>query len=207
MAASGSLLYDDLLANLAKIEVVIDTSERIMLECLPESSFHQLTRQTDRDHTGTRPYLGSIAMCHFIKRFGDELVGNASSRLTQVVELGAGVGLCGKYLARKFPACQVTTTDGEDLVLEIARRNAINLANLTVQKLRWSVVPGELQLDHNSFDLIVGTDLLYYRTDVKALMSTIDDRHSANQRWHSILARRDPMCSDSRRNDIRRPSP
>jgi 2-polyprenyl-3-methyl-5-hydroxy-6-metoxy-1,4-benzoquinol methylase len=168
-----------ILDELVQIQVDLPSkdAESFSLFGLPELLFHRLTRDTENDHTGSRPYSGSLAMCMFIKRFGADIFGLGTAK---VVELGAGIGVCGVYLARQHPSCQVTITDGQDLVLEIATKNASALPNTAVQKLVWSADPIDIDLPHHAFDLIMGSDLLYYQTDADVLVSTINTLLSVN---------------------------
>jgi tRNA A58 N-methylase Trm61 len=96
-----------------------------------------------------------------------------------VLELGGGIGACGLLLAKHHEAASIVVTDGEPMALEIAKKNRQRLGvekNAQVQQLLWNVdsskVMDQLGRQH-SFDYVVGSDLLYYKTDVHALFATI----------------------------------
>ena len=89
------------------------------------------------------------------------------------LELGAGSGLTGIWLARHFPGLDLTLTDGVDEVLPLLRENVgRNCAQdiPSVQSLRWGVVLPK------QYDMIYGADLVYERCDaekVRALARTV----------------------------------
>jgi hypothetical protein len=166
---------------------------------LPEALFHQITTKssTDKtfhevsDGTGTRPYSSSLVFLHFC-RLHPHLFLHPEHRL---VELGAGTGLCSLMIAmarrRYFDQISpsknermlipsILLTDGELLSLQIATRNCslLGLRNdeVNVKLLSWSEDVESIQriAPLHSFHYVIGTDLLYYRTPIRALIRTAE---------------------------------
>jgi len=174
---------DDLLQNLVQISIELGEDDVFQLFALPETTFHKVTSSSNEtvvaDGTGTRPYSASIAFLHFIKAFGHLLDG------ASVIELGGGIGACGLYLAhRQRSSSRIVITDGEPIAVEIAKRNRsfLNLSQVDIRRFLWSTDPNEIRRqlvdDENDESLqvqyVIGTDLLYYKTDAVVLMATID---------------------------------
>lgn len=87
-----------------------------------------------------------------------------------ILELGSGTGLCGIAVAKFFPGT-VTITDlpiYQDLLHHNAELNA-SPSNLTVTALDWRAATpiGE-------FDLIIGTDIVYFENLHEPLLDAIE---------------------------------
>jgi predicted nicotinamide N-methyase len=169
----------ELLSRLSTVEIRLGETI-VELYALPETSFHEATASSNADHvfdgTGTRPYSGCIAFLQFAQAFPEIF---KQSNLN-VLELGGGIGVCGLLLAKYYEAASVVMTDGEPMALEIAKKNRQRLGvekNAQVQRLLWDVdsskIMDQLLGRQQSFDYVVGSDLLYYKTDAQALFATI----------------------------------
>ena len=171
---------------------------RVELWGLPEHLFHEVTMSSsDRleDGTGTRPYSGATVFLQFCHVHPNIFL----DRRYRLVELGAGIGACGLVLAlgrRQGSQCpdelessqpdsidsqpSILLTDGEKLTTEIARRNCSLLGmasgEVDVAILRWSEDLNEICkiAPLHSFNHVIGTDLLYYRTPARALLTTAE---------------------------------
>jgi hypothetical protein len=104
----------------------------------------------------------------------------------------------GQQTTAKDSPNSIVVTDGEPMAAEIARRNrsllGLSRHDVDIRRLLWSNDPkeitrqlfdndGSIQDDDdasmslslkNKFRYVIGTDLLYYRTDASALMATVD---------------------------------
>ncbi|KAK8085870.1 nicotinamide n-methyltransferase [Apiospora hydei] len=127
--------------------------------------------------TGFRTWEGALHLAaYLLSATGQDLL-----RGKKVLELGAGTGflaiLCGKQLAAKH----VTTTDGDEGVVEALKENvALNgLDEKRVQatKLWWGDdLKGtwvERECETEPYDIVVGADITYEPEAIKALVSTL----------------------------------
>lgn len=154
------------------------------------------------DGTGTRPYSSSIAFLYFIRAYGQALLEGPAIELGGGIG-ACGLYLAmyrqeeeRREAAKKSPH-GIVITDGEPMAVEIARRNrsllGLSRHDVGIRRLHWSTDPIEItrQLvdDHNSaqddnaplpislknkFRYVIGTDVLYFRTDATALVATVD---------------------------------
>lgn len=84
----------------------------------------------------------------------------------RVLELGAGTGLVGIFVA-KSKGCMMIMTDGNEESVELIKENAeINSANIIAEKFLWGGPAAES-------DIILGSDIIYSRQMVLPLLSTI----------------------------------
>ncbi|OMJ81090.1 hypothetical protein SteCoe_18501 [Stentor coeruleus] len=84
----------------------------------------------------------------------------------RVLELGAGTGLVGIYVA-KNKGCKMVITDGNEESVELIKENAkINSVNIIAEKFLWGGPAIES-------DIILGSDIIYSRSMVLPLLSTI----------------------------------
>jgi predicted nicotinamide N-methyase len=93
----------------------------------------------------------------------------------RVLELGAGLGLCG-ILAHKMGASCVCITDGDVDVMEKLRENVIrndcDIHSVTCVQLIWGE---ELpRLPYDKFDTILGADIVYIEEALAMLWKTVD---------------------------------
>ena len=111
-----------------------------------------------------------------------------TARGKRVLEVGAGVGLCG-ILCAKLGAAFVTLSDFEDSLLDALDRsvadNGVGDA-VVVRALDWTkeaerlptpaANPRHVMQDDATFDVIIGSDVLYERQHVAALPACVDRR-------------------------------
>jgi len=98
----------------------------------------------------------------------DHLAGTLPEEEMEILEIGAGMGVTGLFLAAL--GHRVTITDYEDEALELLRINAERngLENVTVKKLDWN--NPQLQ---GKYDIICGSELVYKETSVQPVMSLL----------------------------------
>ncbi|KAK8015449.1 hypothetical protein PG990_008745 [Apiospora arundinis] len=127
--------------------------------------------------TGFRTWEGALHLgAYLLSLPGQEII-----RGKNVLELGAGTGflaiLCGKQLAAKH----VTTTDGDEGVVEALKEN-IALNNLDEQKVQarrlwWGDdLKGtwvERECETEPYDIVVGADITYEPEAIRALVATL----------------------------------
>ncbi|MBW1744532.1 MAG: methyltransferase domain-containing protein [Deltaproteobacteria bacterium] len=96
----------------------------------------------------------------------DHLVGTLPEEEMEILEIGAGMGVTGLFLAAL--GHRVTITDYEDEALELLRINAERngLENVSVKKLDWN----DPQLQ-GKYDIICGSELVYKETSIQPVMS------------------------------------
>lgn len=167
-----------------------DSARMIQLFALPEKEFHNATLSSQpnspsSDFTGTRPYSGAIAFILFSRAFPNVFQG------CDIIELGGGIGACGLLLAKEQQnPGRIVITDGEPAVVSISKLNRDLLFGNQGRKnesvdccvLRWSERVEDITTQLSSLDegvrgstkfkFVIGSDLLYYKTDPTALIST-----------------------------------
>lgn len=136
--------------------------------------------------TGLALWTGSQKMAEW-------LVANSNSsnlvRNKRVLELGAGLGLCG-IVAHKLGASEVCLTDGDSRVLENLRHNVRanimdhdDCSSVMAKQLIWDRNVEEFlnsqQQDQNGtgrryFDLIMAADVAYMSKSIEPLLKTVD---------------------------------
>ncbi|KAI9351328.1 S-adenosyl-L-methionine-dependent methyltransferase [Obelidium mucronatum] len=91
-------------------------------------------------------------------------------RFETVIELGSGRGLGGLAAASLFPGARVTLTDASDESLAIATDAiALNgLSNCSTSVLNWYSYN-----ESDSYDLVIGADVLYLGRAVRAIVSLL----------------------------------
>jgi predicted nicotinamide N-methyase len=89
----------------------------------------------------------------------------------RVVELGCGLAVPSLAAARAGAA--VLATDGDDVALELAERNArANGLQIETAIVEWDS-PGDALLERAPFDVVLAADVLYERPGVAALLSLL----------------------------------
>ncbi|KAI1474127.1 putative methyltransferase-domain-containing protein [Daldinia eschscholtzii] len=128
--------------------------------------------------TGFRTWEGSLHL-------GSYLLTDAGSQIIRgknILELGAGAGFLSILLAKHLHAKHVTTTDGDEGVVESMREN-LSLNGLDNQEkvrtgtLTWGCDPWETWIkddcDANPYEVAIGADITYNKAAISALVSTL----------------------------------
>lgn len=150
---------------------------------------------TIRDSTGLRVYAGCHVMIRFLVAYGDELV-----RDKRVVEIGSGVGLLGLVGMSLTKPRMLVCTDGELGALRIIDKNIdilyrdepLRQESTCSRQLLWGddqmiadvLISPSSYCDPEStsscsyscsmaFDVVIGCELMYYRTDIQSLVDTV----------------------------------
>lgn len=119
--------------------------------------------------TGTEPWPASLALLDYVTAEGA-----AVPQGCQVLELGAGCGVAGLWLARHQGA-QVCLTDLPRLCPLLRRNAEVNGldCSVVVQPLRWGHLGDLAALRGRTVDLVIGADLCYHQARVAPLLDTI----------------------------------
>lgn len=123
--------------------------------------------------TGMAVWLGAEVLTLWLVGKNPDLV-----KGKRVLEVGAGVGLCGIAVFH-LKASKVVLTDGDLDVLTNLRYNVEhNIANnrdeSTCHQLIWGKNLQEFQETHGQFDVIIGADLFYITRSLKPLFTTVN---------------------------------
>ncbi|TLD26676.1 hypothetical protein PspLS_05054 [Pyricularia sp. CBS 133598] len=132
--------------------------------------------------TGHRTWDGALHLAHYlVAEQGSTMRGRS------VLELGAGAGLLSILCAKYFGAESVIATDGDERVIEEARRNVViggmsgeeGQGRVEVEKLWWGEDLGDswlhdrLSKQGKSLDVVLGADLIYNEESASALAKTL----------------------------------
>mmetsp|Transcript_1470 Transcript_1470/g.3255 ORF Transcript_1470/g.3255 Transcript_1470/m.3255 type:complete len:272 (-) Transcript_1470:469-1284(-) len=123
--------------------------------------------------TGVTLWQAAPRLAEYITKEREELVEGKS-----VLELGAGLGLCG-MVAHHLGAESVTITDADTITLRQMRRNLeTNCPNsnahsnsIDVRQLIWNNI--DQMKDCGKFDTILGADVIYAISSLKPLFDTV----------------------------------
>lgn len=144
--------------------------------------------------TGQIVWQAADIFCRFLLANGEGGASNGELVLggKRVVELGSGPGLCGLLAARWASA--VVLTDYQDIVMDLIKVNIKecnprpDACRLFCSKLDWSTVKQEYSAaflsDENGEggsllqdwqpDVLIGTDVVYWRSFIVPLIDTLD---------------------------------
>lgn len=118
--------------------------------------------------TGLTLWRAAPLLCDFMQQ-------NASLIEDQrVLELGAGLGLCG-ITAELLGAREVCMTDGDTDTLAQLRENvkANGCTKITCPQLRWGHRVAEFVEHHGKFDIIIAADIIYVEDILEPLFDTV----------------------------------
>lgn len=116
-----------------------------------------------------------------------------------VIEIGCGTGLCGLIGCRNLKLERLTLTDGNESSIEIVRKNTLHIypdnapnsrpGHIESQVLWWGDfkrivtlkedLPSDVETarqsvaDLRAYDIVIGFELIYYRTDLNTLVDTV----------------------------------
>jgi len=128
---------------------------------------------------GATLWPAAIILCNFLA--SPEGIKLLSGK--RVLELGAGVGLCGLLASRYCE--EVVMTDGDEMVVKMLesnvklnQRNSDRVSNIKVTKLFWGAEGLEDLIKcidiENGYDIIIGSDLVYQEDVLGSLWTTVD---------------------------------
>ncbi|KAH3764320.1 protein N-lysine methyltransferase METTL21A [Pelomyxa schiedti] len=123
---------------------------------------------TDHDLTGQVVWPSAQVLSQFIVENRDLF------RNKEVLELGAGVGLCGLVVANF--ASRVTLTDYHEVVLKALQKNVDHsgFPHVSCCKLLWGENLPSFSALHGTFDAIIGSDIVFWHDCIEPLFLTVD---------------------------------
>mmetsp|Transcript_20165 Transcript_20165/g.43807 ORF Transcript_20165/g.43807 Transcript_20165/m.43807 type:complete len:242 (-) Transcript_20165:217-942(-) len=144
-----------------------------------ENATITLREQSDYDvSTGMSVWKGSEILCQYLTKHPDLI------REKRILELGAGVGLCGIVSAKVIGASYVLLTDGDHMVLRNLRYNVeLNELGTKVScpQLIWGKTKAKVfEKEHGKQDVILATDCVYVTKSVRPLFETIAELLAPN---------------------------
>jgi predicted nicotinamide N-methyase len=140
------------------------------------------TSSTDYDLTGQVVWKAAHILCQYIVQNSDKF------RNKRVLELGSGAGLPGLLVSHY--AKRTVLTDHNKIVLELLQKNISinNLQKCDCRLLEWANENHLQQLEPNSFDFIIGSDIVFWRDSIPALLITVDRLLSLSPKAQFILS-------------------
>jgi predicted nicotinamide N-methyase len=125
---------------------------------------------------GGKIWKGALMMAVFLK---SKLIQNyIMIENKTVIEIGAGCGVCGLVTATMNPK-KVYLTDRDQGCVELMRRNVelnnqkMSLSDIEVVNLDW-INKEDCSKIQDSFDVIIGSDILYSMSMVDSLLKGLD---------------------------------
>ncbi|KAI2494226.1 lysine methyltransferase [Fragilaria crotonensis] len=128
-----------------------------------------VTKQKRSNDTQHRSH--TVESCPFMCDFMQQNVSLIEGQ--RVLELGAGLGLCG-ITAELLGAGEVCMTDGDTDTLAQLRENvkANGCTKITCPQLRWGHRVAEFVEHHGKFDIIIAADIIYVENILEPLFDT-----------------------------------
>ncbi|KAL3827300.1 hypothetical protein ACHAXA_005046 [Cyclostephanos tholiformis] len=115
-------------------------------------------------------------VAHNVDEWRNDEDGNGDVKVTRILELGAGTGLCGLMIGTMVSNCHVELTDLpelQDLMSANIERNTMTLSdvgsNVSCRVLRWGVDDDYV---HSTYDVVLGADVVTSIYDPIALART-----------------------------------
>jgi len=157
-----------------EFQIIVGENTTLTVSGIVQIKFPHLLQST-----GLTLWKGSENLCKFLSVHTEYIRGK------HVVELGAGLGLCG-ILAHKLGAQKVILTDGDTDTLSNMRHNiASNVKdegddsgiickqllwgrNVETFCQKWAAAP-----DHAGFDVVMGGDIAYAQEALEPLFATV----------------------------------
>jgi SAM-dependent methyltransferase len=137
-------------------------------------------REECNTSTGLAVWGGAETLCDY---FMEELDSGCSELLfrkgqSRVLELGAGLGLCGLFVAQAFAPVKVILTDGDVDVLERLEKNieqnpTSNETHVSCAQLVWGNNLDVFADEHGKFDVIIASECMYMTPSLQTIWDTV----------------------------------
>ena len=129
-------------------------------------------------------------LIHTAQEWNTSMMTSSSGSTTKVLELGAGTGITGYMIAKSFPTTtQVHLTDLPELlpILHKNRHHTQTTHNTSAFELQWGA--STTSTSPESYDVIIGADVVAGIYNLPALISTIYDK--SHESTMVVLAAKD----------------
>jgi 16S rRNA G527 N7-methylase RsmG len=137
-------------------------------------------REECNTSTGLAVWGGAETLCDY---FMEEIDSGRSENLFQkgqsrVLELGAGLGLCGLFVAQAFEPSKVILTDGDVDVLERLEKNieqnpTSHEIQVSCAQLVWGQNLDVFADEHGKFDVIIASECMYMSPSLQTIWDTV----------------------------------
>ncbi|KAL3791030.1 hypothetical protein HJC23_003019 [Cyclotella cryptica] len=131
--------------------------------------------------TGLAVWGGAETLCNYFLEEHDtdnptEIFRRGRSR---VLELGAGLGLCGLFTAKAFEPGEVMLSDGDVDVLERLQKNIEQNATssrttVSCAQLVWGQNLDAFEEEHGKFDVIIASECMYMTPSLQTIWQTVN---------------------------------
>lgn len=137
---------------------------------------HKAENGQTLNSTGLTLWRASNILCEYLLKHSRRMIQHKS-----VLELGAGLGICG-ILAHKLDASVVVLTDGDTNTLQALRQNvALNTesnvpsSRIQCKQLRWGKHLDEFASSSciSKYQVIIGSDVVYAQDQLEPLFNTV----------------------------------
>lgn len=165
--------------SLEEVSIDLGPLGSCQLEMLEHFSFLSKCTDTSNDSTGLRVYVGSNVFVRFLHAYASVIFAGDVER--DGIELGGGVGLNTVALNRcNINFRSLICTDGNSRAVEIAKKN-ISIKTetssgtmMSCAELLWNELEVEnFMAERDRFQVVYGSELFYYQTDVESLIRTV----------------------------------
>ena len=131
--------------------------------------------------TGLAVWGGSETLCDYLLEERDygcptNIFKRGQSR---VLELGAGLGLVGLFVAQAFEPAEIIMSDGDVDVLERLQKNIeqntiSNETAVSCAQLVWGQNLDSFEEQHGKFDVIIASECMYMKPSLQSIWETVD---------------------------------
>lgn len=161
-----------------------ETDKTLIHEFKSKSGVTDLTirlvgREECNTSTGLAVWGGAETLCNYFVELRDsecdaQVVFPPKSR---VLELGAGLGLCGIFVAQAFDPEEVILSDGDVDVLERLQNNieqnpTSNDTEVTSAQLVWGQNLDKFEEEHGKFNVIIASECMYMSPSLLTIWET-----------------------------------
>lgn len=138
-------------------------------------------REECNTSTGLAVWGGAETLCEYLMKERDSGCPTQifQQRQSRVLELGAGLGLCGLFVAHAFEPAKVILSDGDVDVLERLEKNIEQnpLDNETLvssEQLVWGQNLDAFEKEHGLFDVIIASECMYMSPSLQTIWETVN---------------------------------
>ena len=148
----------------------------------PDITITLMGREECNTSTGLAVWGGTETLCSYFMKAQDsgEYKDIFQRGRSRVLELGAGLGLCGLFVAQAFQPAKVIMTDGDVDVLERLEQNIeLNHAPKETEtvvssaQLVWGQNLKAFEEQHGVFDVMIACECMYMTPSLQTIWETV----------------------------------